>query len=116
MSCRSDSECFNKLPRFLRHWHELCHTVATLHLCCEEELLFCLSHQPRAETRGHVKPINLEHKYGVVRFKDTPEGDREQELVFQTDDALEAMQQMKAMSAGNYSEYYYTIIVKEANH
>jgi hypothetical protein len=60
--------------------------------------------------------IDLQLKYGVVRARDTPEGNKEQELVFQTDDALEAMQQMTAMSAANYSEYYYTIIVREANH
>jgi hypothetical protein len=60
-----------------------------------------------------MKHLNLEREYGVVRFKDIVQCHRREELVFQSDDSAETMEQLEKECHKNGAVYQHRIIFKD---
>ena len=56
---------------------------------------------------------NLQLKYGVMRFKGTLQHNKDHELVFQSDDPTEAMQNLERRCLADGLDYGYMIIFHE---
>jgi hypothetical protein len=59
-----------------------------------------------------MKHLNLQRKYGVVRFVGTLQHNTQHKLVFQSDDPLEVMQQLQDMCARSDAEHGYMLVIK----
>jgi hypothetical protein len=57
--------------------------------------------------------IDLKHNYGVVRFKGSVQCHRREELVFQSDDSAETMEQLEKECHKNGAVYQHRIIFKD---
>jgi hypothetical protein len=56
--------------------------------------------------------LNQQRKYSVVRFRGTVQFNRDHELVFQSDDAPEAMNELERRCADDNGVHGYTLIIK----
>ena len=56
--------------------------------------------------------LDLLRKYGVVRFWGTVQFNREHELVFQSDDPIEAMNELERLCAHDDGVHGYMLIIK----
>jgi hypothetical protein len=56
--------------------------------------------------------LNQQRKYGVVRFRGTVHFNRNHEMVFQSDDAVEAMNELERRCADDDVVHGYTLIIK----
>jgi hypothetical protein len=60
-----------------------------------------------------MQHLNLQLKYGVVRFKGTLEHNKDHELVFQSDDPTEAMQNLEQRCISDGPDHGYMVIFNE---
>ena len=58
------------------------------------------------------KQLNLQRKYGVVKFLGSVQFNKEHELVFQTDVAIEAMNELERLCADDDGEHGYMLVIK----
>ena len=58
----------------------------------------------------------LQRKYGVMRFTGTLHHNRDHELVFESDNPLEAMQQLETLCGTDDSEHGYMLVIKHNAH
>jgi hypothetical protein len=84
-------------------------------LCCKEELHSCFSFKPRAEQGEAMHNLDLQLKYGVVRFLGTLHHNRAHHLIFQSDDPLEVMHQLQERCAGDDVEHGHMLIIKQVS-
>jgi hypothetical protein len=61
-----------------------------------------------------MQNINLQHKHGVVRFRGTVQHNKDRELVFQSDDAVETMQNLEQRCNADGPDHGYRLIINEA--
>jgi hypothetical protein len=62
-----------------------------------------------------MKHPNLEREYGVVRFECSVQCRRREELIFQSDNPAETMEQLEKESRKNGAVYQHKIILKDGN-
>ncbi len=62
-----------------------------------------------------MQNLDLERKYGVVRFEGTVRFHKPEALVFQSDDAGEAMEHLEKECLNNGAMYHHGIIFKDGN-
>ena len=62
-----------------------------------------------------MQPYNLKHKYGVVRFVGSVQCHGREELVFQSDDAAQTMEQLVKECLKDGAAHHHKIIVKDGN-
>lgn len=58
------------------------------------------------------KLLNQHRKFGVVRFQGTVQFNKNHELAFQTDDAVEAMHELERLCAEDDEGHGYMLIIK----
>jgi peptide methionine sulfoxide reductase MsrB len=63
-----------------------------------------------------MQPYNLERKYGVVRFVGTLHYNRNHELVFESDDPLEVMQQLETLCRTEDSHHGHMTVIRHDEH
>jgi hypothetical protein len=59
-----------------------------------------------------MQPYNLKHKYGVVRFVGTLRHNRNHELVFESDNPLEAMNELERLCVDDDGVHGHTLIIR----
>ena len=58
------------------------------------------------------KQLNQQRKYGVIRFRGTIQFNTDHELVFQSDDPIEAMNELERRCADDDAGHGYMLIIK----
>ena len=62
-----------------------------------------------------MNEIDLKHRYGVVRFEGIAQCHGREELVFQSDDAVETMEQLEKECHKDGATHQHRIILKDGN-